>query len=165
MMVNCRMDSGPVLMFRGMLDTGAFCDVMGYAAWKAIRGNIDLLQSPIKLLMADGTTLKARGMTPVIHMEIAGHSLLVKFVVVDWLEKENFLLGRAFLRKFDVMMNSHDLNRNFNQFRNPDQRYRICKKVVLIDFRGRFSAILINTVKQAPLQMKAFWARPKAGHR
>ena len=54
--------------------------------------------------------MKVIGMTPTILMNIAGQKLEMNFVVLSGFEKEDILLGRTFIRKFDVLV---DLNPNF----------------------------------------------------
>ena len=69
------MPGGPQHKLRGMLDTGAVCNVMGLAAWKRIRGDATLTESPIHLLMLDGSSMTVIGMTPPVAMNIGGHEL------------------------------------------------------------------------------------------
>ena len=82
MLLNRNMPGGPPHNLKGMLNTGAVCDVMDLAAWERIKGNDVLIQSPIHLLMADGSSMGVMGMTPSIIMNIAGHQLDMNFVVV-----------------------------------------------------------------------------------
>ena len=52
--------------------------------------------------MTDGSAMKVQGMNPVLNMCIARQQLAMNFVVVDGLEREDFLLGRSFIRNFDI---------------------------------------------------------------
>ena len=96
MLISGHLPGGTHHKLKGLFDTGAKCDVMGLAAWERIKGNAMLLQSPIHLLMADGSSMRVMGMTPSIVLDIAGHQLEMNFVVVSGLAKEDFLLGRSY---------------------------------------------------------------------
>ena len=119
--------------------------------WDRINGEAVLIQSPIRLLMADWSAMMLQGMTPNLIMSILGQQLDMKFVVVDGLEKEGFLLGRSLIRMFDVLV---DLNRTFMQTRNPNPRYKTNRKEDLSKFKVNVSAKLTEKVELETAEIK-----------
>ena len=53
MLLNGSMPGGLQPKLRGMLDTGAVCNVTALATWARIKGDAMLIESPIHLLMTD----------------------------------------------------------------------------------------------------------------
>ena len=63
------------------------------------------------------------GRTPIIALNLGERNLWMSFIVVENLdESDQFILGRDFIRNFDVTI---DLNNAMFRIRNPDRRYAI----------------------------------------
>ena len=73
--------------------------------------------------------------TPIISLQLGGRPLWMSFLVVDNLdESDQFILGRDFVRNFDVTI---DLNGGLKKSKDPEKKYE--KKAIL--------KILINQAK------------------
>ena len=89
----------------------------------------DLIDSRIRLSAANKRALRVLGRTPIIALNLGERNLWMSFLVVKNLdESDQFILGRDFIRNFDVTI---DLNNAMFRIRNPDRRYAI-KPVNLI---------------------------------
>ena len=89
----------------------------------------ELIDSRIRLSAANKGALRVLGRTPIIALNLGERNLWMSFLVVENLdESDQFILGRDFIRKFDVAI---DLNNAMFRIRNPDRRYAI-KPVNLI---------------------------------
>ena len=89
----------------------------------------DLIDSRIRLSAANKGALRVLGRTPIIALNMGERNLWMSFLVVENLdESDQFILGRDFIRNFDVTI---DLNNAMFRIRNPDRRYAI-KPVNLI---------------------------------
>ena len=61
------------------------------------------------------------GRTPITVLHMGGRDLWMSFLVVENLDDaDQFILGRDFVRNFDVMI---DLNNGLIRIRNPDRKY------------------------------------------
>ena len=90
---------------------------------------IDLIDSRIRLSAANKGALRVLGRTPIIALNLGERNLWMSFLVVENLdESDHLILGRDFIRNFDVAI---DLNNAMFRIRNPDRRYAI-KPVNLI---------------------------------
>ena len=122
--------SGKKTQLRGLLDTGAVLSVIPIETWEKMgfdKG--DLIDSRIRLSAANKGALRVLGRTPIIALNLGERNLWMSFLVVENLdESDQFILGRDFIRKFDVTI---DLNNAMFRIRNPDRRYAI-KPVNLI---------------------------------
>ena len=89
----------------------------------------DLIDSRIRLSAANKGALRVLGRTPIIALNLGERNLWMSFLVVENLdESDQIILGRDFIRNFDVTI---DLNNAMFRIRNPDRRYAI-KPVNLI---------------------------------
>ena len=89
----------------------------------------DLLDSRIRLSAANKGALRVLGRTPIIALNLGDRNLWMSFLVAENLdESDQFILGRDFIRNFDVTI---DLNNAMFRIRNPDRRCAI-KPVNLI---------------------------------
>ena len=89
----------------------------------------DLIDSRIRLSAANKGALRVLGRTPIIALNLGERNLWMSFLVVENLdESDQFILGRDFIKNFDVTI---DLNNAMFRIRNPDRRYAI-KPVNLI---------------------------------
>ena len=122
--------SGKKTHLRGLLDTGAVLSVIPIETWERISFNKDdLIDSRIRLSAANKGALRVLGRTPIIALNLEERNLWMSFLVVENLdESDQFILGRDFIRNFDVAI---DLNNAMFRIRNPDRRYAI-KPVILI---------------------------------
>ena len=122
--------SGKKTQLRGLLDTGAVLSVIPIETWERMgfdKG--DLIDSRIRLSAANKGALRVLGRTPIIALNLGERNLWMSFIVVENLdESDQFILGRDFIRNFDVTI---DLNNAMFRIRNPDRRYAI-KPVNLI---------------------------------
>ena len=89
----------------------------------------DLIDSRIRLSAANKGALRVLGRTPIIALNLGERNLWMSFLVVENLdESDQFILGRDFIRNFDVTI---DLNNAKFRIRNPDRKY-VIKPVNLI---------------------------------
>ena len=122
--------SGKKTQLRGLLDTGAVLSVIPIETWERMGFNKgDLIDSRIRLSAVNKGALRVLGRTPIIALNLGERNLWMSFLVVENLdESDQFILGRDFIRNFDVAI---DLNNAMFRIRNPDRRYAI-KPVNLI---------------------------------
>ena len=106
--------SGKKTQLRGLLDTGAVLSVIPIKTWERMGFNKDdLIEGALRVL----------GRTPIIALNLGERNLWMSFLVVENLdESDQFILGRNFIRNFDVTI---DLNNAMFRIRNPDRRYAI----------------------------------------
>ena len=97
----------------GLLDTGGVVSVMRTKTWEKISfKREDLIPTNLRLAAANREAT-------VLHM--GGRDLWVSFLVVENLDdSDQFILGRYFVRNFDVTI---DLNNGLIRIRNPDRKY------------------------------------------
>ena len=122
--------SGKKTHLRGLLDTGAVLSVIPIETWERMGFNKDdLIDSRIRLSAANKWALRVLGRTPIIALNLGERNLWMSFLVVENLdESDQFILGRDFIRNFDVTI---DLNNAMFRIRNTDRTYAI-KPVNLI---------------------------------
>ena len=122
--------SGKKVQLRGLHDTGAVLSVIPIETWEQMGFNKDdLIDSRIRLSAANNGALPVLGRTPIIALNLGERNLWMSFIVVENLdESDQVILGRDFIRNFDVTV---DLNNAIFRIRNPDRRYAI-KPVNLI---------------------------------
>ena len=89
----------------------------------------DLIDSRIRLSAANKGGLRVLGRTPIIGLNLGERNLWMRFLMVENLdESDQFILGRDFIRNFDVPI---DLNNAMFKIRNPERKY-VIKPVNLI---------------------------------
>ena len=122
--------SGKKIQLRGLLDTGAVLSVIPIEIWERMGFNKnDLIDSRIRLSAANKGALRVLSRTPIIALNLGERNLWMSFLVVENLdESDQFILGRDFIRNFNVAI---DLNNAMFRIRNPARRYAI-KPVNLI---------------------------------
>ena len=122
--------SGKKTQLRGLLDTGAVLSVIPIETWERMGfDKDDLIDSRIRLSAANKGALRVLGRTPIIALNLGERNLWMSFLVVEILdESDQFILGRDFIRNFDVRM---VLNNAMFRIRNPDRKY-VIKPVNLI---------------------------------
>ena len=86
-------------------------------------------QTRIRLSTANKGALRVLGRTPILSLNLGERNLWLSFLVVESLDESNqFILGRDFIRIFDVTI---DLSNAMFRIRNPERKY-VIKPVNLI---------------------------------
>ena len=100
--------SGKKTQLRGLLDTGAVLSVTPIETRERMGFNKDdLIDSRIRLSAANKGALRVLG-RPIKSLNLEERNLWMSFLVVENLdESDQFILGRDFIRNFDVTI---DLN-------------------------------------------------------
>ena len=81
----------------------------------------DLIPTNLRLAAANRGAIYVAGRTPITVLHMGGRDLWMSFLVVENLnDADQFILGRDFVRNFDVMI---DLNNGLIRIRNPDRKY------------------------------------------
>ena len=106
----------------GLLDTGAVVSVMPIKTWERMGfTREDLIPTNLRLAAANRGAIYVAGRTPITVLHMGGRDLWMSFLVVENLDDaDQFILGRDFVRNFDVMI---DLNNGLIRIRNPDRKY------------------------------------------
>ena len=114
--------NGKKIVVTGLMDTGAVVSVMPIKAWERMGfTREDLIPTNLRLAAANRGALYVAGRTPITVLHMGGRDLWMSFLVVENLDDSNqFILGRDFVRNFDVMI---DLNNGLIRIRNPDRKY------------------------------------------
>ena len=92
---------------RGMVDTWSGVSIMSFSAFNrvALRTGVALQPYRIDLYAANGRTIKTFGIAERVRFQLGGYELETNFVVVDDAHGlEDFLLGRNFLRTYNVLV-------------------------------------------------------------
>ena len=116
--------SGKKTQLRGLVDSGAILSVTLIEIWRRIGfDKYDLIDSRIRLSAANKGAPRIIGRTPIISLNLGERNLWMNFLVVENLdESDQFILGRDFIRSFDVTI---DLNNAVFRIRNPERKYVI----------------------------------------
>ena len=106
----------------GLLDTGAVVSVMPIKTWERMGfTREDLIPTNLRLAAANRGGIYVAGRTPITVLLMGGRDLWMSFLVVENLDDaDQFILGRDFVRNFDVMI---DLNNGLIRIRNPDRKF------------------------------------------
>ena len=92
---------------RGLVDTGSGVSILTFSAFNRVAAQTGTVLKPyqIDLYAANGKTMKTYGLAERIHFQLGGYELETNFVVVDdAMGVEDFLLGRNFLRSYQVLV-------------------------------------------------------------
>ena len=92
---------------RGLLDTGSGVSILTFSAFNRVAARTGTVLKPyqVDLYAANGKTIKTYGLAEHIHFQLGGYELETNFVVVDdAMGVEDFLLGRNFLRSYQVLV-------------------------------------------------------------
>ena len=127
---------GRQLSVKGLLDTGAVVSVMPVKTWTDMGfERSDLIPTNIRLAAANQGAIYVTGRTPIISLQLGGRHLWMSFLVVENLdESDQFILGRDFVRNFDVTI---DLNDGLIKIKDPERKYE----------KKPLNKILINQAK------------------
>ena len=90
-----------------MIDTGSGVSILSFAAYQKIAPahSLSLLPYDIQLYAANGKTITTAGIAENVNFQLGGHTLKTNFIVIaDNLGAEDFLLGRNFLRTYNVLV-------------------------------------------------------------
>ena len=114
--------NGTKLGVTGLLDTGAVVSVMPIKTWERMGfTREDLFPTNLQLATANRGAIYVAGRTPITVLHMGGRYLWMSFLVVENLDDaDQFILGRDFVRNFDLMI---DLNNGLIRIRNPDRKY------------------------------------------
>ena len=114
--------NGKKIGVTGLLDTGAVVSVMPIKIWKRMGfTREDLIPTNLRLAAANRGAIYVAGRTPITVLHMGRRDLRMSFLVVKNLDdSDQFILGRDFVRNFDVMI---DLNNRRMRIRNPDRKY------------------------------------------
>ena len=97
-------DANPIPL-KGMVDTGSGLSIMTFSAFNrvALQTGVVLQSHRMDLYAANGKTMKTFGIADSLRFQLGGYELEINFVVVDDAHGlEDFLLGRSFLRAYNV---------------------------------------------------------------
>ena len=113
---------GRQLSVKGLLDTGAVVSVMPVSTWTDVGfERSDLIATNIRLAAANQGAIDATGRSTIISLQLGGRHLWMSFLVVEILdESDQFILGRDFVRNFDVAI---DLNDVLIRIKDPERKY------------------------------------------
>ena len=92
---------------RGLVDTGSGVSTLTFCAFNRVAARTGTVLKPyqIDLYAANGKTIKTIGLAEQIRFQLGGYELETNFVVVDKaMGVEDFLLGRNFLRSYQVLV-------------------------------------------------------------
>ena len=143
--------NGAKIGVTGLLDTGAVVGVMPIKTWERMGfTREDLIPTNLRLAAANRGAIYVAARTPVTVLHMGGRNLWMSFLVVENLDDaDQFILGRDFVRNFDVMI---DLNNGLIRIRNPDRKY--VKKPInrIITDENKVPVFLDRKVKLQPGQ-------------
>ena len=90
-----------------MIDTGSGVSILSLSAYQKIASAhaSSILPYDIKLFAANVKTINTIGIAENVNFQLGGHLLSTNFIVIaDHLGAEDFLLGRNFLRTYNVLV-------------------------------------------------------------
>ena len=126
---------GRQLSVKGLLDTRAVVSVMPIEIWPDMGfDRSDLIPTNIRLAAANQGAIYVTGRTPIISLQLGGRHLWSFLVVENLDESDQFILGRDFVRNFDVTI---DLNDGLIRMKDPERKYE----------KKPLNKILINQAK------------------
>ena len=102
----CGAHAAPIPL-RGLVDTGSGVSILTFSVFNRVAARTGAVLKPyeIDLYAANGKTIKTFGLAEQVRFQLGGYELETNFVVVDdALGVEDFLLGRNFLRSFQVLV-------------------------------------------------------------
>ena len=138
--------SGRKTQLRGLLDTGAVLSVIPIETWERMGfDKDDSIDSRIRLSAANKGALRVLGRTAIIALNLGERNLWMSFLVVENLdESDQFILGRDFIRNFDVTI---DLTNAMFRIRNPDSKYVIAPVNLIMANENKAPVFLSRRVR------------------
>ena len=138
--------SGKKTQLCGLLDTGAVLSVIPIETWERMGfDKDDLIDSRIRLSAANKGALRVLGRTPIIALNLGERNLWMSFLVVENPdESDQFILGRDFIKNFDVTI---DLNNAMFRIRNPDRKYVIKPVNLIMSCENKVPVFLSSNVR------------------
>ena len=137
----------------GMIDTGSGVSILSLAAYQKIASahSLSLMPYDVQLYAANGKTITTVGMAENVSFQLGGHTLKTNFIVIaDHLGAEDFLLGRNFLRTYNVLV---DLTAMRVTIRDP-KTPRHFKPVHEVSDHEPFLVVFTDKVVLGPLERK-----------
>ena len=147
----------PIPLF-GMIDTGSGVSILSLSPYKKIAPQHELNLSPydLELFAANGKTITTVGIAEDVSFQLGGHTLKTNFVVIaDHIGSEDFLLGRNFLRTYNVLV---DLAAMKVTIRNP-KTPRIFKAVHEVSDQEPSFVVSAEEVTLGPFERKVVRAK------
>ena len=94
------------ITLRGLVDTGAGGSLMTISAWKRLASNklYPINHYDIRLTAANGQEVRTFGLVENVTFKLAGYTLQASFILIEDVLGDDFILGRSFLRRFDVLI-------------------------------------------------------------
>ena len=92
---------------RGLVDTGSGVSILTFSAFNRVAARTGTVLKPyqVDLYAANGKMIKTYGLAERIQFQLGGYELETNLVVVDdAMGVEDFLLGRNFLRSYQVLV-------------------------------------------------------------
>ena len=98
--------NGKKIGVTGLLETGALVSVMPIKTWERMGfTREDLNPTNLRLAAATRGAIYVAGRTPITVLHVGGRDHWMSFLVVENPnDADQFILGRDFVRKFDVMI-------------------------------------------------------------
>ncbi len=149
MTVQIQGNHGHSVELHGMLDTGAGISVISAEALQRL-GAVPLKPWVVPIRMANDQPIRVLGITDELQMNLNGLQLPVPFIVVEHLGEDDFLLGRTFIRDFDVLI---VLRQNSILVRDPTRSRRLQRKEVIGSYAERMKLIVEAGVVLKPKQV------------
>ena len=143
--------NGKKIGVTGLLNTGAVVSVMPIKTWERMGfTREDLIPTNLRLAAANRGAIYVSGRTPITVLHMGGRDLWMSFLVEENLDDaDQFILGRYFVRNFDVMI---DLNNGLITIRNPDRKYVKKPNNRIITDENKVPIFLDRKVKLQPRQ-------------
>ena len=105
------------LMLKRLVETGAGPFIIGITAWNRLGlSDVEVETKHTNLVAVNGKPITTYGLVKSIAFNIAGFELEISLIFVQDLTREDFILGRTFIRTHDVLL---DLNQRTMTIRRP----------------------------------------------
>lgn len=133
------------------LDSGAGPSIMDYDTWVQLGRKDEELEQVISTLTAiNAEPLDVKGLTPSLTLKIGGIPINMRFLVVTRMVKDEIVLGRDFLRVYDVHL---DVPNNKAVMKNYDLKVSVRKRYVFT--AGKQGKIYATPCKRTNLSPKS----------
>ncbi len=160
MTVQMNSPNGQAVQLNGMLDTGAGVSVISAEAWQKL-GAQPLKSWDVPIRMANDQPIRVLGVTDELKMNLNGLQLPISFIVVEHLGEDDFLLGRTFIRDFDVLI---DLSQNSILIRDPNRARKLQRKEVIGAYSDKMKLIVEAGTLLKPKEVTLYRLKlPSAG--